>query len=144
MKRIFFLALLICSVFGVYAQNNKSIVPMIAQTNDYISLIEQKYKQQVVHLEYDVILSDKEIYRQLFAGVQYGIIVFGDENVQNMNLDILRVVDDSWKIVASDKQDKGIVMVYFTPETTDFYKFNIKVGLKDNSHFSYYGFLLFR
>jgi hypothetical protein len=144
MKRIFFLALLICSVFGVYAQNNKSIVPMIAQTNDYISLIEQKYKQQVVHLEYDVILSDKEIYRQLFAGVQYGIIVFGDENVQNMNLDILKVVDDSWKIVASDKQDKGIVMVYFTPETTDFYKFNIKVGLKDNSHFSYYGFLLFR
>jgi hypothetical protein len=144
MKRIFFLVLLICSVFGVYAQNNKSIVPMIAQTNDYISLIEQKYKQQVVHLEYDVILSDKEIYRQLFAGVQYGIIVFGDENVQNMNLDILKVVDDSWKIVASDKQDKGIVMVYFTPETTDFYKFNIKVGLKDNSHFSYYGFLLFR
>ncbi len=143
MKNIFFTILLLFLTIISFGQQ-KSIVPVINQTSDYITLIEQKYKQQVVHLEYDVIKTDKEVYRQLFAGVQYGIIIFGDANVNSMNLQILNVVDDEWTVVAQDEEEKGIVMVYFTPQTTDFYKFNISVGLKDETQFSYYSFLLFR
>ncbi len=145
MKKTALLLVFCFSVISSFAQTtNKSIIPIINQTNDYISLIEKKYEKQVVHLEYDVIKTSKESYRQLFGGVQYGIILFGDENIKNISLNISVIKDNNWKIIKTENSNEGIVMLYFTPDKTDFYRFDFSAGLQNPKSYAYYGFLLFR
>lgn len=144
MKKITLILIFCFSIFFSFAQNNKSIIPVISQTNDYVQLIENKYQQKVVHLEYDIINSTKESYRELFGGVQYGIILFGDEDIKTFKLDISLIENNNWKIVKSEYSDKGIVMIYFKPTKTDFYKFDFTTALDNPDDYSYYGFLIFR
>jgi len=144
MKKIITLLVFSLSIIFSYAQTNKSIVPIIGQTNDYIQLIENKYEQKVVHLEYDVIKAAKESYRQLFADVQYGIILFGDDNIKSLNLNISNVQNNSWTVVKSKISEKGIIMLYFKPTKTDFYRFDFSSVLIKNDTYAYYGFLIFR
>ncbi|MBN2891648.1 MAG: hypothetical protein JXL97_07265 [Bacteroidales bacterium] len=125
------------------AQNN-SIVPIIQQTGEYVQLIEEKYQQKVVHLEFEVLKTSKEIYRQMYADVQYGIIIFGDGNFKNLSLISSFVEDDDWKVVIDEEGQDGIVMLYFTFEKTDFYRFEILADLKAESDYGYYSFLIFR
>lgn len=143
MKKLSFLIVSIIISNLAIAQNS-SIVPIIQQTGDYIQLIEGKYEQQVVHLEYDVIKSNKEVYRQMFAGVQYGIILFTDGNFDNINLKSSVVENGEWKTISNEVGKDGIVMMYFTFDKTDFYKFDIIADLKEGVDYGYYGFLIFR
>ena len=144
MKKTVFLLFFCISTVASFAQKSKSIIPIISQTNDYISLIENKYQQQVVHLEYDVIKTSKESYRQLFGGVLYGIILFGDQNIKSFNLSISVIENDNWKTLETKNSDKGIVMLYFKPDKTDFYRFDFSTVLFNPKTYSYYGFLVFR
>ncbi|MEA3451845.1 MAG: hypothetical protein U9Q83_08070 [Bacteroidota bacterium] len=144
MKKLITLLVFSLSIMFSYAQTNKSIVPIIGQTNDYIQLIENKYEQKVVHLEYDVIKTSKESYRQLFADVQYGIILFGDDNIKSLKLNISNIQSNNWTTVVSKESEKGIVMLYFKPTKTDFYRFDFSSILIKNDTYAYYGFLIFR
>ncbi len=130
--------------YVVKAQENKSIVPVINQTADYIDLIEKKYNKQVVHLEYDVIKTSKQSYRKLFAEVQYGIIVFGDGNISDVNMSLSRIEEGKWKSVDIDDGDEEIVMLFFTPKTTSLYRFEIESILINENSFGFYSFIIFR
>jgi hypothetical protein len=144
MKKIILTILIGLSFSPIFGQTQKSISPIVSQAYDYINLIEKKYNQQIVHLEFDVINSQKQVYRQLFKDVQYGIIIFGDEQISKLKLDISRIIDNNWKIVATDNEGKGIVMIYFQPKKTDLYQFNITATLKQSNSFGFYGFIIFR
>lgn len=130
--------------YVVKAQENKSIVPVINQTADYIDLIEKKYNKQVVHLEYDVIKTSKQSYRKLFTEVQYGIIVFGDGNISDVNMSLSRIEEGKWKSVDIDDGDEEIVMLFFTPKTTSLYRFEIESILINENSFGFYSFIIFR
>lgn len=131
------------STFGLKAQQ-KSVVPIMSQASDYIKLIENNYKQQVVHLEFDVIKQEKVFYRQLFAGTIYGVIIYGDDQIKSLKLKIEHVENDEWQTdVVSDK-GKGIVMIYFTPKVTEYYSFTINSVLKNPDDYGYYGCIIFR
>jgi len=144
MKKIFFLSFFCLLNLFSFGQTSKSIVPIITQTSDYIQLIEQKYNQQIVHLEYDVVVDYKEVFLDLFADVQYGIIIFGDENMENVDLKISVFDGKNWVTVAEDTKTEGIVMLYYSPKTTDFYRFELNVKLKNPNTFSFYSLLMFR
>lgn len=144
MKKILFLVFGFLNVFLSFGQMSISIVPIITQTTDYIQLIEQKYNQQIMHLEYDVVKDYKEVFVDLFVDVQYGIIIFGDENVQNVDLKISVFDGNNWIKVAEDTKTDGIVMLYFNPPSTNFYRFELSVELKDPNSFSFYSLLMFR
>ena len=143
MKKIT-LFIVILFIANIVSSQNSSIIPIIQQTGDYIQLIETKYQQKVVHLEYDVIKFNKEIYRQMFADVQYGIVLFGDENFDNFELKITIVKDDEIEVVSDEIGSDGMVMQYITFEESNFYKFEIIADLKDDADFGYYSFLIFR
>jgi hypothetical protein len=144
MKKILFLVFGFLNVFLSFGQMSISIVPIITQTTDYIQLIEQKYNQQIMHLEYDVVKDYKEVFVDLFVDVQYGIIIFGDENMQNVDLKISVFDGNNWIKVAEDTKTDGIVMLYFNPPSTNFYRFELSVELKDPNSFSFYSLLMFR
>ncbi|MBN2662331.1 MAG: hypothetical protein JXR68_01670 [Bacteroidales bacterium] len=144
MKKIAILVLLSLISFSFWAQNNKSIVPIITQTSDYIQLIEQNYEKQIVLIQYDVIISEKEVFRQLFANAQYGIIVVPDDNLSDVNIEVQQVIDNEWVTIEDDLTAEGVAMVYFTPTETGVYRFFItSTHLVDND-FGFYSLIIFR
>ncbi len=143
MKKITTIVIIIITITTTYSQN-VSISPMISQTLDYIELIEKKYEQQIVHLEFDVFQNYNEIYKEMFAEIQYGIILFADEHYENISIAISMVENDEIVTVASQEGENGIAVLYFTPTKTDFYKFEITGKLKADSNYGFYSFLIFR
>jgi len=145
MKKFLILLLFISFAALSFAQKNiKSVVPVIAQGADFISLIEEKYKQQIVNIEYDAVLDKKFIYRELYSNVIYGIIVYGDNNIKEINLTISAIVNDDWQEVAKDDQTESMAMIYFTPKSDGLYRFEISAELYDKSIFGYYGVIIYR
>lgn len=142
-KFTFFIIILFISFLELKAQQ-KSVVPIMSQSADYIKLIENKYKQQVVHLEFDVIKDEKVFYRQLFAGVMYGIIIYGDEQIKSLNLKIEHPENNEWQTDTVYNKAEGIVMIYFTPKITEYYSFTINSVLKNPDDYGYYGCIIFR
>jgi len=143
MKKISLLLILTVPFFALKAQN-KTIVPIVAQASDYISLIENNYNQQVVHLEFDVIKSEKTIYRQLFAGTMYGIIIYGDDQIKELKLKIEHIEGEKVISDVVSGDGKGIVMLYFKPKVTDYYSFTITSILNNPDDYGYYGCIIFR
>lgn len=143
MKKILILGLCLILTLFLNAQAG-SIIPMIQQSGEYIKLIEEKYEQQVVHLEFDVIKNSNEVYRQMYEGVQYGLILFGDDNFNNFILEASFVEGDDWKVIFKETGEEGIVMLFFTIEKTDFYRFDIISELKEGSEYGYYNLIIFR
>ncbi len=145
MKKILFLIVLgFLSTFLNAQVANKSVVPIINQTSDYIQLIEQKYGKQIVLLQYDVIKTSKETFRQLYAGVQYGIIAIPDGTVKDVNLKISYIKSDDWEVVAKDLDTEGIVMLFYTPTETGIYKLDVSASLANPDDFGYYSLIIFR
>ena len=142
-KIVIFLGFLGLSLLS-NSQIIKSVVPIIAQGAEYIKLIEEKYKQQIVNIEYDAVLDKKFIYRELYANVIYGIIVYGDNNVKDLNLSIYSIVDEDWKEVAKDDQTESMAMIYYTPTTDGLYRFEISAEVFDKNTFGYYGVIIYR
>lgn len=144
MKKIGVLFLLSLISLSFWAQNNKSVVSIISQTSDYIQLIEQNYEKQIVHIQYDVIIGEKEVFRQLFADVQYGIIVVPDENLSDVNLVVQQIIGNEWVTVEDDLTDEGVAMVYYTPSETGVYRFLITSTNLVANEFGFYSLLIFR
>lgn len=126
------------------SQNIKSVIPIIAQGAEYIKLIEEKYKQQIVNIEYDAVLDKKFIYRELYANVIYGIIVYGDNNIKDVNLSISGIVKDDWQEIVKDDQTESVAMIYFTPTADGLYRFEISAQIYDKTNFGYYGVIIYR
>lgn len=141
---VLFIFFAVVSFISAKAQTINSIVPIIGQSSDYVKLIEDKYKQQIVNIEYDVIQDDREIYRELYKDILYGIIIYGDNNVKDLDLFVSQIVDDDWKIVAQDDQTQGMVMLYFTPTEDAIYKLKITAKLYNPDNFGFYGVIIFR
>lgn len=144
MKKIALLLLTVSLSFLSISQNSKTVVPIIAQGAEYIKLIEEKYKQQIVNIEFDAVLDKKFIYRELYANVIYGIIVYGDNNVKDVNLSISGIVNDDWQEIVKDDQTESIAMIYFTPNADGLYRFEISAQLFDKNTFGYYGVIIYR
>jgi len=144
MKRLLLVALLSLMSLNFWAQDNISIVSIISQSSDYITLIEQSYEKQIVHIQYDVIVEEKEVFRKLFADVQYGIIVVPDENLTDVDIIVEQIIDDKWTSVTDDLTNEGVAMVYFTPEETGMYRLIIHSKHKTDNEFGFYSLIIFR
>lgn len=143
MKKIILIALSLLFYCSIFAQKS-SVLPIVQQSSEYINLIEGKYKQQVVHLEYDIIKESKEIYRQMFADVQYGFILFGDEKFNNFSLKVSVIENDDWKVIIDEVGSDGIVTIFRKLPQIGTYKFEINADLKQGKDYGYYNLIVFR
>ncbi len=141
MKKIFFTITLVFLTTLIFAQNN-SIIPIFQQTADYIKLIEEKHKQNVVRLEYNAIKNSNSTYIELFDSVQYGVLVFGDDNIKNLSLKISNLENNDWKNIVTQNGENGIIMFYKVFGKADLYKFEIITELKKNAKYGYYSLMV--
>ncbi len=143
MKKFLILFLTLGIFFSAKAQQ-KSVIPMMSQAGDFVNLIENEYHEQVVHLQFDVIAKDRTFYRLLYADVMYGFIVYGDENITDLKLEVSNVQNGQWTTDTVVNAEKGIVMLYFKPKQTDNYAFTITSKLSQGAKYGYYACLIFR
>ncbi len=143
MRKIIISLLFVLSASSLFSQET-SVMPIIAQNGTYIELIEKKYNQQVVHMELDVLKDTREVYRQMFADVQYGFILLGDENFSHISLKISGLQGENWTVLVDEKGVDGIASVFYKFNATETYRFEITATLKPNKKYGYYSLMMFR
>lgn len=141
-KNIFILIFSLISL--TFWAQNKTVLSIISQSTDYIDLIENSYEKQIVHIQYDVIVNEKEVYRKLFADVQYGILVVPDEYLTDVDLKVQFIENDVWTTKEEDITNEGVAMIYFTPSETGMYKLVINSTHKNQDDFGFYSLIIFR
>jgi len=84
---------------------------------------------EIVRIEYDLIFSSKETFRNLTSDWEYSIIGFADNGVKDLDVKLYEYDEllDSWTLVAKDASDESYAIVTYRPAVTSMYKVEIIV-----------------
>jgi len=87
------------------------------------------YGAEIVRIEYDLIFSSKETFRNLSSDWEYSIIGFADNGVQDLDVKLYEYDDllEQWKLVAEDKSTEAYAIVSYKPLVTALYKVEVVV-----------------
>lgn len=126
------------------ASSDIAMAPIIEKSLVYIKMLEDEKDQEVVHVEYDIIRTTKDVYRSLQKGYTYGIVAYGDDRVKAMSLKVYRKNGSKWQLVDSDTAGDEIAVVEVKPTTSGEYKFVVGVDSYNGSYrAAHYGVILF-
>lgn len=94
-----------------------------------LSYVEELEKKglNVVRFESDVIFSKKTTWRILVKDLTYGIFVFGDHRVKDIDIKVSKYVDQEWVVVEKDSKAESYAYVVFKSDETKEYKIEISV-----------------
>ena len=101
---------------------------------------------EIVRIEYDLIFSSKESYRELTSDWTYSIIGFADNGVKDLNMKLYEYDDllDKWKMVAEDNLSETYAVINYKPTTTAHYKIEvIAKEFYEGYNSARYGLILF-
>lgn len=147
MKKLFLTAIiaLVMSVNGVSkAPADIAMGPIIEKSLDYISMLEDEKDQEIVHVEYDIIHTKKEVTRNLQKGYSYGIVAYADDRVAAVSLKAYRKNGTKWVLVDKDTEGDAVAVVEVNPNSNGEYKFVIEIDkYKRNYTAAHYGLILF-
>ena len=95
---------------------------------------------EIVRIEYDLVFSSKESFRNLSSDWTYSIIGFADGGVKDLNIKVFEYDDllEKWTLVAEDNSSESYGIVDIRPSVTALYKVEILV------HEFYEGFTVAR
>jgi hypothetical protein len=102
-----------------------SMGEFIEETSESIQMIETDYDQEVVRTEFDIIRTSKETFRYLTDSYEYGIYVMGDDRIQDIDVEVFKMVDGDWTSIEKDEDEDAQALVMITPSTTAQYKIKI-------------------
>lgn len=144
----FFITALVALVVGFNgfskASSDIAMTPIIEKSLVYISMLEDEKDQEIVHVEYDIIRTSKEITRNLQKGYNYGVVAYGDDRVAAMSLKVYRKNGTKWTLVDSDTEGDEIAVVEVEPKANGEYKFVVTVDrYKKGYNAAHYGLILF-
>ncbi|MBT8220547.1 MAG: hypothetical protein KJP00_12025 [Bacteroidia bacterium] len=84
---------------------------------------------EIVRIEYDLIFSAKESFRNLAPNWDYSIIGFADNGVKDLNMKLYEYDDllEKWNLVAEDTSTEVNAVVSYKPSVNAMYKVEILV-----------------
>ena len=84
---------------------------------------------EIVRIEYDLIFSSKETFRNLTSDWEYTIIGFADDGVKDVDVKLYEYDEllEKWKLVAEDKSSEAYAVVNYKPAVTALYKVEVIV-----------------
>lgn len=84
---------------------------------------------EIVRIEYDLVFTSKETYRNLTSDWEYSIVGFADNGVKDLDVKIYEYDQllDSWTLMAKDDTSEAYAVVSFRPPTTAMYKVEVIV-----------------
>lgn len=84
---------------------------------------------EIVRIEYDLVFTSKETFRNLSSDWEYAIIGFADEGVKDLDVKVYEYDDllDKWTLIAEDKSSESYASVSVKPSVTALYKVEVIV-----------------
>lgn len=84
---------------------------------------------EIVRIEYDLVFSSKETFRNLSPDWEYNIIGFADDGVKDLDVKVYEYDDllEKWSLVAEDKSSDAIAVVSVQPTASVMYKVEVIV-----------------
>jgi len=145
MKKILLLTtLLLFSVFS-FSQDDRSIVPILAQVAEVTVKMEEK-GFEIVKIECDIVglQNPKTSYRVLSPLWVYTVGVLGDYRSIDMDIEVYKQHEDgTYQLVASDSKESNFATVSVQPTEECWYKFVIKChSMKANYIACHYGLIV--
>jgi hypothetical protein len=147
MKKLFATICFLLIGFLAFSQigDGRSMKPVMESMYNVINIAEGN-GLEIVRIEFDIVKKDspKESYRILTTDWTYRVGVFGDDRVEDMDLEIYQMQDDgSYVFINRDSKVDPVAMVDFTPTKTTWYKFVVKCyKLKEGYDGAHYGLLV--
>ncbi|MEJ2193861.1 MAG: hypothetical protein P8X73_03255 [Ignavibacteriaceae bacterium] len=128
-----------------YLDNEKgtSMEPILARAEPLVKDIERD-NYEIVRMEYDLIFTEKDTYRNLFEGWTYGIAAFGDYRINDIDLTVYKQSRGEWKKIVEDAENDDVATVTVKPLQNEEYKIVISV-YKFNKDYNvgHYGLIIF-
>lgn len=128
-----------------YLDNEKgtSMEPILARAEPLVKDIERD-NYEIVRMEYDLIFTDKDTFRNLYEGWTYGIAVFGDYRIKDIDLTVYIQSRGEWKKIIEDAENDDVATVTVKPLQNEEYKIVISV-YKFNKDYNvgHYGLIIF-
>lgn len=84
---------------------------------------------EIVRIEYDLIFSSKETFRNLTSDWEYSIIGFADNGVKDLDVKVYEYDEllEKWNLVDEDKSTEAYAIVNLKPSITALYKVEVIV-----------------
>lgn len=95
-------------------------------------MLEMEKGYRVIRLEFDRIYDNANSFRYLNEGVEYEIIVLGDEKVEKISLKVYKQLNNVWSLVGSDEGDNIGATVRYKPIDYGLYRFSLSVDTKES------------
>jgi len=128
-----------------YLDNDKgtSMEPILARAEPLVQEIERD-NNEIVRMEYDLIFTEKDTYRNLYEGWTYGIAAFGDYRIKDIDITVYKQSRGEWKKIVDDAENDDVATVSVKPRQNEEYKIVISV-YKFNKDYNvgHYGLIVF-
>lgn len=84
---------------------------------------------EIVRIEYDLVFSSKETFRNLSSDWEYFIIGFADSGVKDLDVKVYAYDDllEKWTLIAEDKSTEAYATVSVKPNVSAMYKVEVIV-----------------
>ncbi len=141
-KLLLSMAALGCSVF-TFANEYTTMSPIMEKGEEIVEFLENSQDQEIVRMEYDILTSTTSSYRTLTNNWTYTIVAFGDFRFQDIDVNVYRKVNGTWKPVTSDSDESSMAVVTVSPNTTGEYRIDITAySFKDGYSAGHYGLII--
>ena len=124
-------------------ERGTSMEPILARAEPLVKDIERD-NYEIVRMEYDLIFTDKDTFRNLYEGWTYGIAAFGDYRIKDIDLTVYIQSRGEWKKIIEDAENDDVATVTVKPLQNEEYKIVISV-YKFNKDYNvgHYGLIIF-
>ena len=121
-----------------------SMMPIIYELDTLVNIIENDFKAEIVRMEFDIIRDTAISYRNMFPGYRYGIFVYGDYRIKELNLSVFQKNGAKWENISTGTIDKNTSLAWVEPKRPGL--FTIKVYVNEfygEFNGGHYGILIF-
>ncbi|MFC2100335.1 hypothetical protein ACFLRZ_00750 [Bacteroidota bacterium] len=125
-------------------EKGSSMIPIIYELDTLVNIIEKQFEAEIVRMEFDIIKDTAFSYRTLFPGYRYGVFVYGDYRIKEIDLAIYEQTETGWSYVSSGSIDKNTSIGWIEPEKPGMY--SVKIFVKEfleGFRGAHYGILIF-
>lgn len=143
-KRIILLFAFVCSINTFAQKEEVSMYSILENAGKYLNYIEREMGQEIVRMEFDIIQSSKQTFRTLTDDYTYGICVFGDHRIKDIDVKVYKWVNEQWVLIEKDEDTESVAVVTISPSTTADYKIVISAySFEDGYEAGHYGLMIF-
>ena len=108
-----------------------------------LRLQEERYEQEIVRIEYDLLFGTKESIRTLSTSYRYTVLAFSDDRVEDLDITVYKRSGNSWEQIMKDTETDNSPLVQFTPTAATEYKVEIKAyKFREGESAAHYGLII--